>query len=63
MEEWIEHSNAIWMGIGDQMVIDGPLFLCQKPVHIVRTDLQYKAVLYYLTEVKGLRVGIRKAEK
>ena len=63
MEDLIDHYNGIWEGIGKRMVIDGPLFLCQKPVHIARTDLQYEAMLHYLTEVKGLRVAIRTDEK
>ena len=41
---------------------DGMIFL-GLPIHVVRTSLQYEAVLYYLTEVKGLRVAIRKEEK
>ena len=42
--------------------MEGMVFLAL-PLHIAANDLQYEAVLYYLTEVKGLRVAIRKEEK
>ena len=39
------------------------LVLMNMRVHIVRNDLQFHAVLYYLAEVKGLKVAILTSER
>jgi len=59
----VEYCNQISFGrLYNPECTEGMVFL-SLPMHGVRTSLQYEAVLYYLTEVKGLRVGIRKEEK